>query len=328
MKDFGGVTRRSLLAGAAGAAVAGLSGGPALAAAPMTNRPAPAHHRFKLGAFEVTIVSDGPLNIGPPKDGLLTGVTADDMKRALERQFLAPDAVEMEQNALVVNTGKQLVLFDTGTGGLDTFGPNTGRLVRNLRAAGIRPADIDAVMLTHAHADHCFGLMTAKGARVFPKAQIYMSQADFDFWTDESKAGGNDMMKMMIGGARRNLLPNRDRIVFIKDGQEPVPGIQAMATPGHTVGHLCFTIVSEGKMLFNLGDVAHHHVLSTEMPRAAFAYDTDGNQGVATRLRVFDMLVSGRTPIVAYHFPWPGLGYIGRAPVGYRYVPAPLRTVL
>ena len=75
--------------------------------------------------------------------------------------------------------------------------------------------------------------MTAKGARVFPKAQIYMTQADFDFFTDESKAT-NDMFKMFIGGARQNLLPNRDRIVFIKDGQEIVPGIQAMLTPGHT----------------------------------------------------------------------------------------------
>jgi glyoxylase-like metal-dependent hydrolase (beta-lactamase superfamily II) len=101
-----------------------------------------------------------------------------------------------------------------------------------------------------------------------------------------------------------------------------------MTTPGHTVGHTSFMIASEGKSLLNLGDVAHHHILSTELPRAAFTYDTDGKQGVATRLRVFDMLTSSRTPIVAYHFPWPGLGYIARQPVGFRYVPAPLRTVL
>jgi glyoxylase-like metal-dependent hydrolase (beta-lactamase superfamily II) len=154
-----------------------------------------------------------------------------------------------------------------------------------------------------------------------------MAQNEFEFWTDESKAD-NDMMKMMVGGARRNLLPNRDRIVFIKDGQEVLPGIQAMASPGHTVGHTCYLITSEGQSLLNLCDIAHHHVLSTELPRAAFAFDTDGKQGVASRLRIFDMLTSSRMPIVAYHFPWPGLGYIARQPVGYRYVPMPLRTLL
>jgi glyoxylase-like metal-dependent hydrolase (beta-lactamase superfamily II) len=328
MKSFDAVTRRALLTGAASAAALGIAGVPAaFAKAPMTNRPAPAFHRFKLGAFEVTVVSDGPLTLGPPKADVFVGVSADDMRQVLERNFLPTDAVEVQQNAVVVNTGRHLVLFDTGTGGLDTFGPNTGRLLRNLRAAGIRPADVDAVLITHAHPDHCFGLMSAKGGRIFPNAQIYMTQADLEFWTDESKAG-NDMMKMMVGGARKHLLPNRDRIVFVKHGQEVVPGIQAIATPGHTVGHTSFVITSEGKSLLNVGDIAHHHVISTERPRAAFAFDTDGKQGAASRVRMFDMLAKDRTPMVAYHFPWPGLGYIAKQGDAYRYVPAALRTLL
>jgi glyoxylase-like metal-dependent hydrolase (beta-lactamase superfamily II) len=169
--------------------------------------------------------------------------------------------------------------------------------------------------------------MTDSGKRNFPKAQIYITQADLEFWTDESKAQ-NDMIKMMIGGARKNLLPNRSRIVFVKDGQEIVPGIQAMYALGHTVGHTTYMITSQNKTLLNLGDTAHHHVISLERPRLEFAFDTDGKQGVASRLRVFDMLASDRTPMVAYHFPWPGVGYVAKQGDAYRYHPASLRTVL
>ena len=154
-----------------------------------------------------------------------------------------------------------------------------------------------------------------------------MTQPDFDFFTDEAKAS-NDMMKMMIGGARQNLLPNRERIVFIKHGQEVVSGIQAHFTPGHTVGHTSYLISSGGQALLNIGDVCHHAVISTERARAPFAFDTDGQQGVATRLKTFDMLAVTRTPMVAYHFPWPGIGFIAKDNGNYRYVPMALRTLL
>lgn len=318
------VTRRALLAG--GASLAATS---AFAKAPMVNKPAPPFHRFKLGAFEVTVISDGPLVMGPPNSNTFVGLTKEALTEDLTRNFLPTASVELEQNTLVVNTGKQLVLFDTGTGpGMSMFGPYSGRLLANLKAAGIDPRAVDAVALTHAHADHCFGLMTAKGARNFPNAKIYLAQSEFDFWTDESKAGINDMMKMMVGGARKQLLPNRDRIVFVKDGEEFVPGIMAISTPGHTVGHTSYGIQSQGQKLINLGDVAHHHIVSLEKPKLPFAFDTDGAQGTQTRLKMWDMLASERIPMVAYHFPFPGVGYVGKQGDAYRFFPALTRTVL
>ena len=116
--------------------------------------------------------------------------------------------------------------------------------------------------------------------------------------------------------------------MFIKDGQEFLPGIQALATPGHTVGHTVYMISSQGKTLCNAGDLAHHHVMSVETPRREFAYDTDGKQAVANRVRMFDMLAASRTPFVAYHFPWPGLGHVVKQGDGFRYLPSPLRMVL
>ncbi len=324
------LTRRRLLAGATALGMTGLAAplaGGALAKAPMSGTQAPSFYRFRIGTFEATVVSDGPLNLGPPKEGVFAGLSKDDMTRALTDHFLPTDNVALEQNALVVNTGDRLVLFDTGVGASKLLGPTAGRLLQNLKAAGIDPKDVDAVALTHAHPDHCFGLMGEDGTRNFPNAQIYMAQADLDFWTDEGKLG-HQMIGAFVDGARKQLLPNRERIVFVKDGQEILPGIQAMAAPGHTVGHTIFAITSAGKTLYNVGDVAHHFVLATEQPRLEFMFDTDAKQAVASRLRVFDMLAQSRTPFITYHFPWPGIGHVARNGDAYRYFPMPLSMVL
>jgi glyoxylase-like metal-dependent hydrolase (beta-lactamase superfamily II) len=324
------ISRRRVLAGASAAAAALAAGAPALAKAPMLGTQAPAFYRFRIGAFEATVVSDGPLVLGEPKADIFKGVSKEAFSKALTDNFLSVESVELEQNALVVNTGDRLVLFDTGDGGSKMFGPKSGRLIANLKAAGIDPKDIDAIALTHAHADHCWGLLDDKGARNFPNAQIHLAQSDLEFWTDEKNAQGpmTDMLKSFIAETRKRLLPNRDRMVFFRDGQEFLPGIQAVAAPGHTVGHTVFMITSQGKTLCNSGDLAHHHILVVEQPRLEFAFDTDGQQAVASRLRIFDMLAAGRIPVLSYHFPWPGLGYLAKRGEGFRYFPSPLQTVL
>ena len=325
------LARRRLLAGIGGTAAAALVGSasmaPVRAKAPMQNTQAPAFYRFKLGAIEATVVSDGPLPMGEPKPDVFIGLSKDEFGKALADNFLPTDNVVLEQNALVINAGDRVALFDTGMGTSKMLGPDTGRLIANLKAAGIAAGDIDAVVLTHAHPDHCFGLMTDAGARLFPNAQIYMAQADLEFWTDEGKLS-NDMLKGFVAGARQQLLPNRDRMVFVKDGEEFLPGVQAMSAPGHTVGHTVYIVKSQGKTLCNAGDIAHHHVIASERPRLEFTYDTDGKQAVASRLRVFDMLAAQRIPFVAYHFTWPGLGYLAKRGEAFRYFPAPMQTTL
>jgi len=320
-------SRRQVLTGAAaGLAYAAL---PRIASgkAPMANSQAPAFYRFKLGAFEATIVSDGPLHLGEPNGNVFVDVSKEQMLKELNDNFLPSDDVLLDQNTLVINTGERVVLFDTGVGASKAFGPDSGRLIAGLKAASLDPKDVDAIVLTHAHPDHCWGLMSDDGGRNFPNAQIYMAQADLDFWTDEAKLT-NPQLKDFIAGTRKALLPNRDRMVFIRDGQEFLPGIQAMAAPGHTVGHTVYLITSQGKTLCNAGDIAHHHMMVVENPRRAFVFDTDGQQAVESRLRVFDMLASQRVAAVTYHFPWPGLGHIGKQGDGYRYFPTPLRAAL
>lgn len=325
------VTRRSWLRGSAALAAAGLIGERIIASAdakaPLTNTQAPAFYRFKLGAIEATVVSDGPIGpLGEPSATFI-GAPKEDIGNILADNFLVTDAVVLQQNALAVNTSERLVLFDTGMGSTKMFGQDTGRLLASLNAAGIDRVDVDAVVLTHAHPDHCWGLISDDGKPTFPSAQIYMAEADFEFWTDETKLS-QEAIKPMIEGARRSLGPNRDRIVFVKDGQEFLPGIQVIAAPGHTVGHTIYMITSQGQTLCFSGDVALHHILSVEKPQLAFVFDTDAKQAVSTRLGTLDMLASQRLPFLAYHFPWPGIGHVVRQRDGFRYIAMPMRMVL
>jgi glyoxylase-like metal-dependent hydrolase (beta-lactamase superfamily II) len=316
-------SRRQLLTGAAATAAFGLTGAaPALAKAPLASSPAPYFYRFKHGNAEITLVSDGTLPLGSPK-GAFIGLSDDEVQRQLTENFLPTDNVVLEQNIPIVNTGDRLVLFDTGMGSVKMFGPTTGKMMATLKQAGIDPKDIDAVVMSHAHIDHCGGLMADDGTRHFPNAQYYISQADYDYWTDEQKVGPK--LKAFWDQAKKNLVPNRDRMHFIKDGEEFLPGIQAIAAPGHTVGHTIFMISSAGKTLSFIGDLTHHPVLLMEKPRTEFAYDTDPKQSAASRVKALDMLAANKIPIIAYHFAWPGIGHVAKHGEGFRYYPAPMQ---
>lgn len=322
------LTRRHTLFGAAafaGAVGCGFTSGPAQAAASMAEDQVPYFYRFKHGSMQGTVISDGILPLGEPSASFL-GTSKAEVGQMLTGHFLDPNNVILEQNILVLNTGSKLVLFDTGMGESQMFGPTTGQMMKNLAVAGIDPADIDAIVCTHGHCDHVWGIMGADGQRNFPNAQIYISQTDFDFWTDEAKLALAEpgYMRPFVAGARANLLPNRDRIVFFRDGEEFLPGIQAMAAPGHTLGHTIFLITSDGHTMAAIGDTTHHHVLLLERPLMEFAFDTDPKLSAQTRLKVLDMLAAERIPMIAYHFPWPGIGHIAKAGEGFHFYPAPM----
>jgi glyoxylase-like metal-dependent hydrolase (beta-lactamase superfamily II) len=319
------VSRRSLLALGAGLGATAVMGERALARAPKVGTQSPYFYRFNVGAAEVTVVSDGPLSLGDPK-GTFTGVPDDELRKMLSDNFLSPTNVVLQQNSPVVNMGDKLVLFDTGLGTTKGFGPTTGRQQKSLAEAGIKPEEIDAVVFSHGHPDHVGGVIDDNGKPLFANAQFYIAQSDLEFWTDESK--GDGPLKDFIAIARKNLLPVRDRLVFYKDGQEFLPGIQAMAAPGHTVGHTMFMITSEGKSFAYLADLSHHPILLLEKPRMEFSYDTDPKLAVASRVKMLDMLAANKIAVLPYHYPWPGLGHIVKTGEGFHYIPEPMTMVL
>ena len=321
------LSRREALTGiAALGAAQGLGATDAEARQAFSDRQASYFYRFPLGGFQATVISDGPLPLGKPSD-TMKGVPEAEIAKALSDNFLPIDNVVLEQNILVLNTGSRLVMFDSGMGFSKAFGPTVGRLMRSLREADIAPANIDDIICTHAHIDHIGGLADEKGRRLFKNATIHISEADYKFWTDE-KLLGDKNLGVFIKHARDNLLPYKDRIKFVADGKEVLPGITAKAAPGHTIGHTIFLIQSGGKTLAFTGDTTHHQILLTEKPRTEFAYDSDPKMAVESRLKVFDMLATDKIPMLAFHFPWPGYGYLGRqGPDSFRYFPSPMTIV-
>jgi glyoxylase-like metal-dependent hydrolase (beta-lactamase superfamily II) len=319
------VSRRSLLALGAGLTTSALLGDVTQAKAPKLG-PAPQYfYRFNVGGAEVTVISDGALDLGNPK-GTFTGVSDDEMSKMLTDNFLSPTDVVLEQNSPVVNIGDKLVLFDTGMGTSKMFGATTGRQQKSLKEAGIKPEDIDAVVFSHGHIDHIGGVVGDDGKNLFPNAQFYIAESDFNYWTDYDKAGPK--LKDFVDHAKKNLSPVRDRLVFYKDDQEFLPGIHALAAPGHTVGHTIFVISSEGKSIAYTADLTHHPILLMEKPRMQFSFDTDPAQAANSRVKMLDMLAANKIPVLAYHYPWPGIGHVAKTGDGFHYIPEPMNMTL
>ncbi len=270
------------------------------------------HHNFQIGPRSAVILSDGPLRLGRPHR-IFTGIEQPTLAGALTQAGQVPERILVEQNCLLLDTGGKRVLFDNGMGSDTMFGPDGGRLLDSMRQAGIDPESVDALVLTHGHSDHCWGTMGDDGKPNFPNATIYLAEQELDYWTDDRVTGHDDIS---LAGVRKHLLPLRDRIVTVRDGQAFLPGIEAWLTPGHTPGHLAF-LFDGGWCL--TGDVAFHDPLSYLFPESRCAYDTEPDLGVATRRRVLDRLVDDRLSVIGYHHPWPGLGRVERTGGTYRF---------
>lgn len=210
-------------------------------------------------------------------------------------------------NCLYIESGYQKILIDTGCG--DMFQSTAGRLLGNLKAAGIKGADIDIIIFTHGHIDHVGGSFSAAGKPVFPNARYIVSVTEWQYW--ETEPGDNELQNMFFGPARKNLLPIRDRFELAEDDFEVLPGIKLVAAPGHTPGIVIVDITSNGKGLFCIGDIVHSPREFTE-PECLAAFDVNAGQALTTRERVLTDVAKSGTLVFACHFPFPGLGYIRR----------------
>lgn len=277
----------------------------------------PGFHRFQFGDFEITTLSDGRRAGEAPEKTYAVNQDPEDVAALLEENLLPTDRFVNSFTPVLINTGKELVLFDTGMGaGAREAGQ--GKLISALEASGYKADDVSLVVLSHFHPDHIGGLIE-DGKPAFANARYAAGQKEYDFWTDPARL--ETPAKGVAQLVDKNVKPLVDKITFIDDGKDVLSGIQAVGAYGHTPGHLAFRVESGGKSLMLISDTANHSVITLQRPDWHVSFDIDKEMAAETRKRMFDMIATDKLPFIGYHMPFPSLAYLQRDGEGYRYVP-------
>lgn len=306
------LNRRQALATAAAlpfaASALSLAPASAQAKAPQQGAGLAPWNRVMLGDFEVTTLLAGSRPVENPQTIFGLNASAEDFKAAADAAFLPVDKAQFFFTPTLVNTGSEVVLFDTGL--------NPEGITAALSAAGYTPDQVDVVVLTHMHGDHIGGLM-ANGAPTFANARYVTGAAEHNHWM----AAGNE-------GFDANVRPLNDRMTFLDDGGSVASGITAVSAPGHTPGHMAYRLDSGGKGLMLIADAANHYAFSLARPDWEVKFDADKAQAAATRRALLGQIAADRMPFIGYHMPFPAMGFIETAGDGFRYVPASYQLML
>lgn len=298
------LTRRAALAGAASlplvAAASSVPAGGHGGKAAMPNA-----RSFKLGGFGVTTLLDGSFPRDGVKDIFGSNVEQQDFDRVSAENFIPPNMAQFYFTPTLVDTGADLVLFDTGLG--------QGSIAAALADAGVTPDAVTVVVLTHMHPDHIGGLMT-EGAPTFPNARYVTGRMEYDTWLT---TGSNRITDLMA----KNVTPLADKMTFIEDGQSVVSGVTAMAAFGHTPGHMTYMLESDDAQLVLTADLANHYIWPFANPDWHTSFDSDKVAATASRRKVLGMLAADRVPMIGYHMPFPAAGFVEARGDGFRFVP-------
>ncbi|MEP0232193.1 MULTISPECIES: MBL fold metallo-hydrolase [Pseudomonadota] len=308
------ISRRAALLGAGGAAAgAVLAGsGPAFASAEKQGGLSNPVARYGVGDFEVNTLLDGVVPAGDPQKTFGMGVEAAEFEAVSSDNFIPSDSFKAFFTPTLVNTGTELVLFDTGVG--EGGRPARGNMRAAVESAGYTPEQVDIVVLTHMHPDHIGGLMEG-GQPAFANARYVTGAAEYDFWS-KMDPEANGVTKLMA----KNVKPLAEKMTFLEDGGSVVSGVTAMAAGGHTPGHMIYMLESQGKQLLLAADTANHYVWSLAHPDWEVRFDMDKGAAAATRRKVLGMLASDKVPFVGYHMPFPAVGYVEADGDNFRYV--------
>jgi glyoxylase-like metal-dependent hydrolase (beta-lactamase superfamily II) len=287
-------------------------------AAPISGKQAPGYFRVKVGDYEVTVLSDGSLSL---ETALFAGDKAG-AEKLLQDAHLPCSGIPTPLNVWVINTAGKLVLVDAGGGA--NFAPTVGRLPQNLAAAGIDPASIDEVVITHMHPDHIPGIVKGDGSMMFPNATVHVNGEDHGFWTsDEIRGKAPEEFRGFFDMAKGAIKPYAaaGKLQMYKDGTEFAPGVRSIFLPGHTVGHSMVRITSGRGDFLIFGDIVHCAALQFAEPERSVAFDTDAPLALSNRKKVFDMVATDKILFSGGHLPFPGVGRATKSGTGYTYVP-------
>lgn len=267
------------------------------ASAPASPAPEPANadvFRFKIGALDAMALKDGDIDVANDGKTFAVGQPADAVNALLTAAGQATDTLHLSIQPLLVRSGAQVLLFDTGAGGASFA--RAGRLTASLRAAGVEPSQITDIFLSHHHADHVGGLLGKDGALTFANAKIHLSAPEWDAMKKDDTAAA------LVAA----IAP---KVETFQPGAAIVAGVvTAVAVDGHTPGHSAYEIASGDQRLLYIGDTAHHSVISVQRPEWTVQFDENAALAQTSRRALMQRAADGKLRVYAVHFPFPGLG--------------------
>ena len=272
------------------------------------------HTSRRCGHYTVTILRDGVFEA--PADVLIHAAGDEARRRLVEKR--AGRGIKIDVNCFVLHGPDGITLIDAGAA--DAFGPALGKARAALQAAGIRPEQIDRVLLTHIHGDHALGLLDGSAAWA-PRAELLVPEADLAFFTDptsraaqpEAKRGPFDIAANLVQAYAGRLRP-------LPHGQVPgMPGIEALPLPGHTPGHTGYLLRAAEESLLIWGDALHLQDEQTADPEIGLIYDTDPATALRTRRALLEQLATEGWMVAGSHIT--GFGRVLRAGNAFRFVP-------
>jgi glyoxylase-like metal-dependent hydrolase (beta-lactamase superfamily II) len=272
---------------------------------------------FTLGDFSALALRDGTISV--PNDNKVFGVghTPAEVAALLTQAGLPTDRLELSLQPLLVQTADRVMLFDSGAGA--NMGPGAGKLPVSLNAAGIAPATVTDIFISHAHGDHVGGLVDSSGALAFPNATIHMSAPEWAFLQGMTPANA---AASGVGQHAALVAAITPKVAAFAPGAELIAGVvQAVEIKGHTPGHSGYMIRSAKTSLFYVGDTVHHFVVSVRKPEWPCGFDGDPVTAEASRKQVLGAAATSGQLIYAFHFPFPGIGKISGKDGAFSWAP-------
>ena len=314
------LSRRHVIVSAGLAAAFGLDKrlafiGPAMAQ--KTPDPAVGFNKYKVGSVEVTALYDGIWE-KPHDPAFIKNASVEDTKAALGKAGLTTEFVSIPLTVVVLKVGDRLIMIDSGSG--SQWQPTAGKLSTNMQAAGIDPAKIGTILISHFHPDHIFGLMQkGTNAPTFPNAELIVSATEFKWWTEPGRVEKLPESRKPLGQRINAAFPGWKNFTLVEGEKEVAPGIRLVSAPGHTPGHAAFHVSSGNQQLMISNDTAYVPALLAPHPEWQGAYDQDGPLAVETRRKLIDRVIAEKMMICGAHFPFPGIGSFAKDGGGYAF---------